>query len=97
VDLYRLPVTAYLSFNPCFGTSMPNETEAMALALIRLMHEATDGKVMQWRRIRRLDGATEEAVAFAIGRGWLLADTRRRISLTALGLRLAEELGKPLN
>ena len=51
------------AFQPKLGSSMPNETEAMAFALIRLLHEATDGDSMQWRTIRRLDGATDGAVA----------------------------------
>jgi hypothetical protein len=32
---------------------MPNDTDSMALALSRLLHEATDGEAMQWHPIRR--------------------------------------------
>lgn len=76
---------------------MPNETEAMALALIRLLHEATDGDPMQWRAIRQLDGGTEGVVALAVERGWLQRDEFGRVALTNAGRELAEALGKPLH
>ena len=76
---------------------MPNDTEAMALALIRLLHEATDGEAMQWQPIRRIDDATDDAVALAIERGWVLVDDSRCVALTDHGRRLAEELGRPLH
>jgi hypothetical protein len=76
---------------------MPNDTEAMALAFIRLLHEAAPGHARHWQPIRRIDDATEEAVAFAIERGWVLIDGNRRVALTDHGRRLAEELGRPLH
>jgi hypothetical protein len=76
---------------------MPNETEAMALALIRLLHEATDGDSMPWRTIRRLDGATDGAVALAAERGWLQRDDTGRVALTAAGREVAQALGGPLH
>jgi len=77
---------------------MPNDTEAMALALIRLLHEATDGDAEQWRTIRRLDGATDGVVAFATERGWLQHDEQSgRVALTNMGRELAEELNRPLH
>jgi hypothetical protein len=76
---------------------MPNDTEAMALALIRLLHEATGGTEMQWRKIRRIDGATDDAVALAVQRGWVLVDASRGIALTEGGCRLAAELGRLLH
>ena len=76
---------------------MPNETEAMAFALIRLLHEATDGDSMQWRTIRRLDGATDGAVALAAERGWLQRDDSGRVALTDAGREVAEGLGRPLH
>ena len=75
---------------------MPNETEAMALALIRLLHEATEGAGM-WRTLRRLDGATDAAVALAAERGWLERDDTGRVALTDAGRELAQELGRPLH
>jgi hypothetical protein len=76
--------------------SMPNDTEAMALALIRLLHEVTDGKAMQWHTLRRIDG-TEGAIAFAVRHGWMLIDDSRSAALTDLGCSVAEELGRPLH
>lgn len=76
---------------------MPNDTEAMALALIRLLHEATDGNSMPWRTIRRLDGATDGAVALAAERGWLQRDDTGRVALTDMGRELARALGRPLH
>ena len=75
---------------------MPNDIEAMALALIRLLHEATDGEAMQWQTIRLIDG-TEDAIAFAVRQGWVLIDGSGRAALTDLGCSLAEELGRPLH
>lgn len=76
---------------------MPNETEAMALALIRLLHEATDGDSRQWRTIRRLDGGTEGAVALAAERGWLQRDDSDRVALTDVGREVAQALGRLLH
>jgi hypothetical protein len=76
---------------------MPNDTEAMALALIRLLHEATDGNSMPWRTIRRLDGATDGAVALAAEQGWLQRDGTSRVALTDVGRELARALGRPLH
>jgi Mn-dependent DtxR family transcriptional regulator len=72
------------------------ETEAMALALIRILHEATDGDSMQWRTIRRLDGATDDAVALAVERGWLQHDDSGQVALTEAGRELAEAPGRRL-
>jgi len=76
---------------------MPNETEAMAIALIRLLHEATDGDATTWRTIRRVDSATDEAVALAAERGWLQRDESGRVALTDAGREVAEGLGRPLH
>lgn len=74
---------------------MPNDTEAMALALIRLLHEASDGEAMQWHTIRPIDGI-EGAIVFALQQGWLLIDGNRA-ALTDLGFSIAAELGRPLH
>lgn len=76
---------------------MGDETEAMALAIIRLMHEATDGEAMQWRTLRRIDVDTDAAVALAVRRRWVVVDDGRGIALTEIGCQLAEELGRPLH
>jgi len=74
---------------------MPDDTEAMALALMRLLHEATNGEPMQWHTIRLIDGI-EGALLFASQQGWLLIDGDRA-ALTELGCSIAEELGRPLH
>jgi len=76
---------------------MPNDTEAMALALIRLLREATHGQSMEWRTIRRIDCATDGAVALAVEQGWLQRDRSGRVALTNAGLELAEAWGRPLH
>ena len=76
---------------------MPTETESMALALIRLLHEATDGDSMPWRTIRRIDGASDGAVALAAERGWLQRDDSGRVALTDAGREVAEALRGPLH
>ena len=91
------PHALLVPFNPSFGSSMSNETEAMAFALIRLLHEATDGDSMPWRTIRRLDSAADGAVAFAAERGWLQRDESGRVALTDAGRELAEGLSRPLH
>lgn len=76
---------------------MPNDTESMAFALIRLLHEATAGDSEQWRTIRRLDGATEGAVALAAELGWLRPDESGQVALTNMGRELAQALNRPLH
>ena len=76
---------------------MPNDTKAMALALIRLLREATHGQSMEWRTIRRIDCATDGAVALAVEQGWLQRDRSGRVALTNAGLELAEAWGRPLH
>lgn len=75
---------------------MPNETQAMALALLRVLHDATDGEPLRWQNVRRLDGATDEAIRFAQARGWIEIEDGRGIALTVAGHQLAEDLAQPL-
>lgn len=75
---------------------MPNETEAMALALVRLLYEATEGVPLQWRMFQELDSDAEVAMKFAGAQGWILADDSRGIALTEAGRQIAEDLGPPL-
>jgi len=91
----KVSCAAQWPFNQCVGMPMPNDTEAMALALIRLLHEASDGEAMQWHMVRQIDG-TEGAFVFAFQQGWLLIDGNRA-ALTDLGYSIAEELGRPLH
>lgn len=75
---------------------MPNETEAMALALLRLLYDAKGGEPRRWQTVRRLDGATDDAIRFAQAHGWIQVDDGRGIALTLVGHQLAEDLAQPL-
>jgi len=74
---------------------MSNDTEAMALAVIRLLYEVARGEAMQWHTLHQIDG-TEDAIVFALQQGWLLIDGNLA-ALTDLGCSVAEELGRPLH
>jgi Mn-dependent DtxR family transcriptional regulator len=76
---------------------MPDETEAMALALLQLLYEATQGELREWRTIRRLDSASAQAVNYAAEQGWIEIDDTRGVAMTETGRQLAEALGRPLN
>ena len=52
---------------------------------------------MEWRNIRRIDGATDGAVALAAERGWLKRDDFGRVALTDAGREVAQTLGQPLH
>ena len=41
-----------------------------------------DGRPNQWRILARLDGATADAIEFAVARGWLLIGSGHRVCLT---------------
>ena len=67
---------------------MPSETEALALHLVGALYNATDGRPNQWRMLAGLDGATADAIEFAVARGWLLIEGGHSICLTEAGRRL---------
>jgi hypothetical protein len=49
---------------------MPSENETLALHLVRVLYEASEGLPQQWRMLEKLDEATAEAIQFAVARGW---------------------------
>jgi hypothetical protein len=69
---------------------MPSETEALALYLVRALHDAQDGLPQEWRMLEELDGATTDAIEFAIARGWVVVQAGHSICLTDAGRRLVE-------
>jgi hypothetical protein len=50
---------------------MASETESLAVQLVRALNDTPDGRLMQWRKIEQLDGATADAIEFAAARGWV--------------------------
>ena len=73
---------------------MASETESLAVQLVRALSDATDARPMQWRMIEQLDGATADAVEFAVARGWVQVEGGHRIALTQVGRQLAKALGR---
>jgi len=51
---------------------------------------ATDGRPQQWRMLEELDGATTDAIVFAVARGWMIVEAGHSICLTDAGRRLME-------
>jgi hypothetical protein len=47
------------------------EIERRARAIVKALYEATDGLPMQWRKLTRVTGSTEEALQYAVDRNWL--------------------------
>ncbi len=72
---------------------MPNETESLAVQLVRALSDAPDGRPMQWRKIEQLDFATADAIEFAAARGWVQVESGH-IALTEAGRLLAKDLGR---
>src|SRR5512143_2772510 len=55
----------------CQTSPMSSETETLALHLVHALYNVTDGKPQQWRMLAGLDGATADAIEFAVARGWM--------------------------
>jgi hypothetical protein len=74
---------------------MSSETETLALHLVRLLYDSSDGLPQQWRMLEKLDEATAEPIQFAVARGWLAPGLEDFISsfwlLTATGVAHAAE------
>jgi len=70
---------------------MPSKTETSALRLMRALYDATDGRPMQWRSLEGLDvPETDEAVRYAVTRGWVTVEGGHSVCLTDDGRRLEE-------
>jgi hypothetical protein len=73
---------------------MASETESLAVQLVRALYDATNGLPMQWRMLEELDGATTDAIEFAVARGWVRVEGGHSIALTETGRQLAKDLGR---
>ncbi len=76
---------------------MPSETETLALYLVRALYNATDGRPLHWRMSAEIDGATTDAIAFAVARGWVIVEASHSICLTDAGRRLVGFPYPPVN
>jgi hypothetical protein len=72
---------------------MASETESLAVQLVRALNDTPDGRLMQWRKIEQLDGATADAIEFATARGWVQVEGGH-VALTEAGRLLAKDLGR---
>jgi hypothetical protein len=69
---------------------MASETETLALHLVRVMYDTTDGKPQEWRMLEELDAATTDAIEFAVARGWVVVQVGHSICLTDAGRKLVD-------
>jgi hypothetical protein len=69
---------------------MSSETESLALHLVRVLSDSSDGLPQQWRMLEKLDAATAEAIQFAVARGWIVVQAGRLVCLTDAGRRQVE-------
>src|SRR5216683_1882184 len=64
-------------------------TETLAIQLIRVLYDATDGKPAQWRSLGGLNVPEMPGVVrYALTRGWLMVEDGHRVCLTDAGRRL---------
>ena len=71
---------------------MPSKTESLALHIMRALHDATDGRPMQWRALAGISDSSEtrEAVQHAVDHGWLLIEGGHSVCLSDEGRRRCE-------
>jgi hypothetical protein len=74
---------------------MASKTESLAIRLVRVLYNATDGLPRQWRIIPRLNRAATDAVELASARGWIHVEDGNSVALTDVGRQLAEDLAQP--
>jgi hypothetical protein len=61
------------------------ETQALAQRIVHAVYITTDGQPAQWRMLSGFRGVTEEAVMYAVGRGWIELEGNHSIRLTDKG------------
>ena len=70
--------------------TIPDDTETLALQLLRGLYDATDGLPKQWWTLEELEAPIMDAVMYAITRGWVIVEAGHSICLTDAGRRLME-------
>ena len=74
---------------------MASKTKSLAVRLVRVLYDATDGLSCQWCIIPRLDRAATDAIELASARGWIRVEGGNSVALTHVGRQLAEDLAQP--
>jgi hypothetical protein len=54
----------------------------MAMTTLQTLYDATDGRPQEWRMLEELDGATTDAIEFAVARGRIIVEAGHSICLT---------------
>jgi hypothetical protein len=70
--------------------AMPSETETLALRMLSVLYDATDGQPLHWRMSAEIDRETADAIEFAVARGWVIVEDGYSICLTDAGRCLVE-------
>jgi hypothetical protein len=74
---------------------MFGQSERFARLLVRALFYATDGKPRWWVLPANLNDVTNEALAVAVERGWMLMDHGHSVCLTNVGQNLARVEKRP--
>ena len=61
---------------------MGDQRETFARHLVRALYYATDGRARWWLLPTNLNDVTNEALAVAVERGWMLMDRGHSVCLT---------------
>ena len=69
---------------------MASDTETLALRMLCVLYDATDGQPLHWRMSAEIDRETADAIEFAVARGWVIVEDGYSICLTDAGRRLVE-------
>jgi hypothetical protein len=69
---------------------MASDTETLALRMLCVLYDATDGQPLHWRMSAEIDRETADAIEFAVARGWVIVEDGYSIRLTDAGRRLVE-------
>jgi hypothetical protein len=75
--------------------SMDDQSETFARHLVRALYYATDGRARWWLLPANLNDVTNEALAVAVERGWMLMDRGHSVCLTDVGGDLVRAEKRP--
>jgi hypothetical protein len=69
----------------CHTFGMASETETVALRMLCVLYDATDGLPLLWRMSVESDRKTADAIEFAVAQGWVIVEDGYSICLTDAG------------